>query len=420
MSTDDEYPEAHASDDFDPAAYDDAVRVPPSAIGERTADQLALDTAVRMGALGSAQARVADGAGSTDDLATVLWGNSFAVRGAEFVARLEARVRGDEKPLPTPWPTLNRALTGRDTDGGFWPGLHFLVGGTGAGKTQFAMQCALEAAKRDVPVLYVNLELAPLDLFARMAALLTGQKWSKLWNGTETLATEGDPIATLQALPFHWIDAARGWDYTKLVPHTEALRLHHNTPKDSPVLVVVDFLQLMGGPKEAREELRERITSASYACRTMARDHSAVVLAVSSIAREHYQKVSVDTGKKKTLTYNKGTPEEYTKEVDPIRPWDKLPGELVGLGKESGDLEFSADSVLVLCQEKWTGTAPPKDGTPVHLAVAKLRAGAGSWVDLRFNGSELTEGSARPTLGTALDHDGLYVKNRNDDDPSKV
>ena len=60
--------------------------------------------------------------------------------------------------------------------------------------------------------------------------------------------------------------------------------------------------------------------------------------------------------------------------------------ELVGLGKESGDVEYSADGVLVLCREPWEASKP-QGGKVVHLAVAKLRAGEGSWCALRFDGT---------------------------------
>ena len=351
---------------------------PPAAPLARTADNVEFDAIYAAGA----PARIAkSGSLDPDDLETLLQANTFTAKAAQFSERLRARHEGKERPLPTPWPSLNHALTGKE-DGGFWPGLHLLVGGTGSGKTQFALQCALAAAQRGVPVLYVNLELAPLDLFTRLAAMLTGQKWSTVWNGVEALRTHDakgapvNPVAALQALPFHWIEASRGWGYDRFIPHVEALRLRYpNRGENDPVLVVVDFLQLVGSPlKGAREELRERIAGASYQCRQLARDHSAVVLAVSSTSRENYAKVS-------------GQEEDEGRQ-----PWDGDAAALVGLGKESGETEFSADSVLILCRAvcKKDG-ASPQTGTPVYIGVAKLRAGTTSWVPLHFDGSELTE-----------------------------
>lgn len=56
------------------------------------------------------------------------------------------------------------------------------------------------------------------------------------------------------------------------------------------------------------------------------------------------------------------------------------------MGKESGEIEFAADSVLVLVREPWRDGRPPKEGTHVWLAVAKQRVGPPTWVELRFNG----------------------------------
>lgn len=344
--------------------------------------------------------------------------NSLGKQTGALAARLRDRKDRKENPLPTPWEPLNRALTGRKEGGGFWPGLHFLVGGTGSGKTQFALQCALHAALARTPVLYVNLELAPLDLFTRLACLLTGQKWSDVWNGTEALKSEcrpgypnGTPEEVLATLPLNWIDASRGWPYTNLVPHTQALRELHGTPTQAPVLVVVDFLQLMGGKPGDRGELRERISDASYACRTMARDHAAVVLAVSSVAREQYAKLSVSTKEKTVRVKDPQEGEKPTRKVKPPVPWNEPAGLMVGLGKESGDLEFSADSVLVMVREKWEGSTPPKGGTQMHLAVAKLRAGPEAWLDFTFNGSELSGPTAGPTFTRPLNpHTGNPVK----------
>ena len=81
--------------------------------------------------------------------------------------RFRARVSGDEGPVPVPW----KALAGL-VGGGLWPGVHFIGGGTGVGKTALSMQIALHAARSRVPRLYVGLEMGPMDAVARTVALL--------------------------------------------------------------------------------------------------------------------------------------------------------------------------------------------------------------------------------------------------------
>jgi replicative DNA helicase len=122
-----------------------------------------------------------------------------------------------------------------------------------------------------------------------------------------------------------------------------------------------------------RLELRERIGRAAYQGRAMARELALSVVMVSSVAREHYGKIG-----------------GLAKAGD-----DKAPklGEapaalLVGLGKESGEIEYSADSVLCLAAGE---DDDDQRGRPVWLAVAKLRAGPTRWCSLRFNGQTFAD-----------------------------
>ena len=140
------------------------------------------------------------------------------------------RAKGKEVPIQTPWPSLDQAI-----GGGFWPGLHILVGTTASGKTQWALQTALQAAKDNVPVLYVGLELGKLDLIARLAGLLTGRKWSTLFLGQDRLHVEEaiDTVAhELTRLPIHLEEAPpyAGWTGADLYARTEALKLRYEQP----------------------------------------------------------------------------------------------------------------------------------------------------------------------------------------------
>ena len=63
----------------------------------------------------------------------------------------------------------------------------------------------------------------------------------------------------------------------------------------------------------------------------------------------------------------------------------------IGLGNESGEIEYAADTLLVLTQEPWEDNTPPRGGTVCHLALAKIRADVPSWVELRFDGRAFTE-----------------------------
>lgn len=305
---------------------------------------------------------------TTDD------GRTVAQRLAE---RAEARRDGRERAIATPWPSVNAAL-----GGGLWPGFHVVVGATGAGKSQWALQLAVHAAKAEgVPALYLALELDAFGLYCRAASLVSwgrvqdasgkpcAPRWSELSTGKAT--APGFVAAELGALPLHWCEAPpHGFPYDALAPHVAALRAQY-PGHAGPVVVVVDFLQLVSSPDGAREDLRERIGRAAYACRAIARDMNAAVIALSSTARRPPEKHN-------PLTVDRGDDGAYRR---------ANLHDLVGLGKESGDVEYSADSVMVLCRETWPDDEPPpKGGRRVHLAVAKIRAGEPSWCVLAFQG----------------------------------
>ena len=300
--------------------------------------------------------------------------------------RFKARVTGDESPVPLPWATL-AALYG----GGLWPGVHIMGGGTGVGKTAFVLQLALHAAREGVPVLYIGLEMGNMDAVARCVALLDAASpdvhASELMHGKSAEkggvslvrlgSLEGTATAELGDLPFE-LEAgdAHGWGYTQLVPRVADLRERYKVAAEAPVLVVLDFLQLVDSPKDARrEELRERITRASYQAREAVRQHNAAVLMVSSTSRENERSLR---------QWGDGWPAEPVTVAAGKGTTELSCGSFIGIGKESGDIEYSAESLTVLAR---VGPGPGKT-TRVRVGVPKTRYGAsGRHTTLLFNGS---------------------------------
>ena len=287
-------------------------------------------------------------------------------------ARLEARAKGTEAPIVTPWPAFNEAL-----GGGLWPGLVVLTGNTGCGKTQWAMQLAFNAAKARLPVVYVALELDSLGLVCRLAALAARDRdprnapsWSDLYRGR---GSYGDTLAHLDRLnlPFYLVEEKPGWKPDSgpggLGAVAQAVKAKH--PDKTP-LVVLDFLQLVGG--EPREELRERIGKAAYAGRLVARDQRAAVLLLSSTPRGSYNALAARNDKGDVLDKELG--------IDALTA--NTAGRFVGMGKESGEIEYAADLALVLVKP-WTVDPAP---WPVALGIAKQRAGREAWIKLTFDG----------------------------------
>ena len=297
----------------------------------------------------------------------------------DSIRRMVARADGREKPVPLPWSNVAEAL-----GGGLWPGLTILLGGTASGKTQFALQAALHAAGEGCPVVYIGLELGRVDLVARLVGLRASRRWSSLYlgalRGGETADGRAEDLEkhadALRGLPLYLAKGdPAGWSYMNLRPLAEAVQRKHAAELEEradsprrPFLVVLDFLQLVGGPER---ELRERIGRAAYAARLVARDLDAAVLLLSSVGRDKYQ----------TIKDASGGPDNGK----------VLPSDLVGLGKESGEVEYAADYVLTLVP----GTFSP-NGTPIEVAAAKVRAGVPKWVDggLRFDGGRFDENKA--------------------------
>lgn len=300
----------------------------------------------------------------------------------DAVTLMQRRAEGKALPVPVPWPNVREALRG-----GLWPGLHVLTGGTGDGKSQWALQVALCAARAGVPVLYVGLELGREDLTARLMSLILAERrvrapvWSDIYFGKvdniPALAAECE--TDLKGLPLRLeVGPPHGWSADLLSARAKALREEHpetNGPGSLPMLVVLDYLQVIAPPEGSpNQELRERIGRAAYAGRAVARDLGAAVLMLSSISRENVLKID---------GWRKGKDGELGNS-------DKVhPSELVGMGKESGDIEFAADVVMTLCrgERKEHDRGERKEHESVmHLAVAKVRGGVPSWCKLSFNG----------------------------------
>lgn len=305
--------------------------------------------------------------------------------------RVERRCAGIEKPVLLPW-----AVLADHFGGGLWPGVHFLNSGTGVGKTQAALQVACSSAKRGEPVLYVGLELGELDLAVRTLGIEARVPWSPLFIGKAGKAhvqKARDAIPALQVLPFHYeIGRPHGFAPSTLLAAIEAMRIEYpelDGPGSRPMLVVVDFLQLVGDEPEEDRELRIRIGRAAYVLRDAARRLNASVLCISSIARERY-KLADDIVGAAGLQWDVDDNEK------PINRRITRPDTIIGVGKESGDIEFSADSVSLIVKVPETFVAG--HGVDVIFATPKGRATEALWSPLHFTGfgyEECADGGGR-------------------------
>jgi replicative DNA helicase len=294
--------------------------------------------------------------------------------------RADKRARGEEKPIPLPWPELEEQF-----GGGLWAGLHVLVAGSAIGKTTWSLQGALHAATLGYPVVYIGLELDEMQIALRLIGDRAGVAWSKLYIGKakdEHRARARDAADTLRELPFYGVQGSpSGWAANELYELVDEACAKH---PGKPLLVVLDFLQIVGDEydlegRAARLDLRERIGRAAYVGRDVARTRNASVVLISSAGRDKY-----DTLRNLVDSAGLGHVEKKTKYGGSagFRRVIAMPDAIIGLGKESGEIEYAADTVTVAARF-------PKelDGeTSVLFATAKNRYGRPAWSELRFNG----------------------------------
>lgn len=302
---------------------------------------------------------------------------------ARAIERGRLRQQGLELPVPSPWQELNGTL-----GGGFWAGMHMLIAGTGVGKTQLCMQLTAHAATRHtpIPVGLIELELDEMQLALRLLGDNAGVSWSGAYLGKlhdDSYAKLDLSAQRLASLPVYCdFGDAMSWGPSRLRAMAASMRAAHPT---GPILIVLDFLQLVGPDPgdDSRLDLRERIGRAAYAARMVSREYGASIILVSSTARENYGALASKMDKTGLRTLRSGL---ITERVV------MNPEALIGTGKESGELEYAADSVTVLLRPQLTLGANhehidqvlARRGKVVVAATVKVRAGAPSWFALAF------------------------------------
>ena len=280
---------------------------------------------------------------------------------SDVLSLVQRRANGDEKQVPVPFADYSVA-----TNGGLWSGNETIVGLTGSLKSQFVAQKIMHAAKAGVPCLLVTLELTPVQSTLRLLCDHAEVSWSKCENGKASdqdqarlKATKAEfdklPIVVKYGTPQEFTTA-------KLDKTVQRFRKQHPT---GPLYAVVDFAQLMGTESQS-VDVRERVGSVFYGMQGVARRNDVAMTAVSSTARMNYALLS---------------------DVEQVARLDVVQGERVvgnpsavlAAAKESGEAEYSCDSLWVMC--KWPTRLD--NGDSVIICVqGKHRFGPCTWFAL--------------------------------------
>ena len=232
-----------------------------------------------------------------------------------------------------------------------------------------------------VPVVYDSLELEAEQVLCRIAAYRLNIPWSRIWLGrfSDDEKTRIEFELSQLCDKALQVNEGRAGAYSKDDMRKSVECARRSRPNGN-IFVVLDFLQLAGGDQR---ELREKIGGMAAEAKQLARQYRIAILLLSSVGRDKYSLLNsaVDAAGIGTLKT------QYGGIVRTIAN----PDVLVGLGKESGDIEYCCDSVTVIV--RWPHQ--PDGPRLLVLAVPKKRYGAPSWSMLRVeNGCRLEEHNA--------------------------
>jgi len=234
--------------------------------------------------------------------------------------------------IPLPWPKVQRAVIGLQ------PGdLAIVAGTTGRGKTAFAVNLALHAARSGCGVAFFSLEMTRRQVLNRLMSLV-GFFNSRVFRQQEplTVVQERDILhaaGEVGELPV-WIRDSAALTVSGLIGGIQRLRAKRDVR-----LVVVDYLQLVTGEGRSRVE---QVGSVARGLKNAALELSIPIVALSQFNR--------DSSKTKAVP------------------------ELHDL-KESSEIEQAANLALFLHGETHYQSAP-NELLPIDLLVAKQRDGA--------------------------------------------
>lgn len=255
---------------------------------------------------------------------------SVAARAAELVRAAHA-ARNSERGMPgfpTGLPTLDKAM------GGLQEGLHILAAEPGAGKTALALNIARSSATRfRLPVVYASFDETPERLALKVIASRAGLSMSAMTAGEldpQTVATEIEEHApALATLAFVSADARLS--VTELVDQLGGLLAVHSRDVG---LLVIDYLQPWAAAFAASMATEYRIAVGAMALelRALAIKSHCPVLLVSAQNRAGQGSASMTSL------------------------------------RESSDLEYGADSILMLTRDDDAPVGTGKYGRTLTLA----------------------------------------------------
>lgn len=237
-----------------------------------------------------------------------------------------------------------------------------LLGGPGGGKTSLANQIAVHAADSGRPVLYVTSEDIPFNLLAKtlarqgkidFSAVLKGYEDKKELISQALASYRNSPAATR----LRYLDATVGTSLSIIqacaAAHFEAFKYGGNG------ILVIDYLQRLARSlsayRDGKQDIRLAVTGIAEELRKIATELDCCVIALASQNR------------------NSG----YSADRNAL-----------ATGKESGDIEYTADVVMAIGADERDDRLPTTDWLdPKILRIDKNRQGVTGEILLDWYGS---------------------------------
>jgi replicative DNA helicase len=224
---------------------------------------------------------------------------------------------------------------------GLCTGLHVLAGAPGAGKTTLCLQIAMQAARSGVPVVYVTYENSPTNVIGKVLCSEAQCSLNQVERGFGDIPRLCEAAERIQDV-LAKILVLEGTGQSTVLDVEVAAREGCEKTGSPRCLIIFDYMQ-RAAHGAGYEQLRHNVSALAAQLRELSNRLDSPVLAISSQNRS-------------AGGYGAGGGSSAL---------DSL--------KESGDLEYSADTVLFL---KRSDRAAQDPARAVDLVIAKNRYGA--------------------------------------------
>lgn len=227
------------------------------------------------------------------------------------------------------------------------------------GKTAFALNVARNAAvDHNVPVAFFSLEMSAIQLANRLMVSESGMTADKIkgsvkfQNDEWTLLEQS--IARLQKAPLY-VDETPSLPIAEFRSKVKALWKQKHIG-----LVIVDYLQLMQGPKESKGVREQEVAAISRQLKATAKELNIPIIALSQLSRNAVQR-------------EKGNGRPVLSDL-----------------RESGSIEQDADMVIFIHRPDFVGLGEGEgDKEKTEVIIAKHRNGETTSVEMSYKGERL-------------------------------